>query len=206
MITLASDFFAKGCGRCARFDTAGCSALIWSAGLLALRAICRDMGLVETVKWGHPCYRHGDRNIVLIGALQGDFRLNFFNAGLMKDPDGLMVRQGPNPRHPDSIMFRDAAEVAEREVSLRAYLAEAMRYAEAGIKAEKTAVELDLPGALIEAMEADAEFAGAFHALTPGRQRSYVIALSGAKTAATRVARIGKFRSKVMLGKGANEY
>jgi uncharacterized protein YdeI (YjbR/CyaY-like superfamily) len=173
---------------------------------LALRAICRDMGLVETVKWGHPCYMLGERNIALIGALQGDFRLNFFNAALMKDPDGLMVRQGPNTQHPDSIMFRDVGEVTAREASLRDYLAEAMGYAKAGIKAEKTAVELELPDALVEAMDADPEFAAAFHALTPGRQRSYVIALSSAKTAATRVARVGKFRGKVMLGKGAQEY
>jgi len=206
MITEIEDFFAKGCGRCDRFDTARCSAKIWSTGLAALRAICRDMGLVETVKWGHPCYMLGERNIVLIGALQGDFRLNFFNAALMKDPDGLMVRQGPNTQHPDSIMFRDAEEVAAREASLRAYLAEAMGYAEAGIKAEKTAVETTLPDELVEAMDADPEFAEAFHALTPGRQRSYVIALSSAKTSATRVARIGKFRGKVMLGKGAQEY
>lgn len=206
MITQIEDFFAKGCGRCERFATDKCSARIWSPGLDALRRICLDLGLVETVKWGHPCYMHAGRNIVLIGALQGDFRLNFFNAALMTDPDGLMEKQGPNTQNPDSIRFTDVAQVPEREASLRAYLAEAMGYAEAGIKAEKRVAEFDLPEELVEAMDADPEFAEAFHGLTPGRQRSYVIVLSSAKAAATRVARIEKFRSKVIAGKGANEY
>ena len=206
MITQIDDFFAKGCGRCDRFATQHCSARIWGDGIAALRCICLDAGLGEAVKWGHPCYTHAGRNIVLIGALRGDFRLNFFNAALMKDPDGLMERQGPNTRNPDSIRFTDAGQVDARLSSLRAYLAEAMSYAEAGVTAEKLPVEIELPDELIEAMDADPEFAEGFHRLTPGRQRSYVIALSGAKASATRVARIEKFRDKVIVGKGANEY
>jgi uncharacterized protein YdeI (YjbR/CyaY-like superfamily) len=206
MITDIEDFFTIGCGRCDRFQTAKCSARIWSPGLDALRRICLDMGLVETVKWAHPCYMHAGRNIVLIGALQGDFRMNFFNAALMKDPEGIMTRQGPNTQNPDSILFTDVAQVAEREAILRAYIAEAMAYAEAGIVAPKVAAEFDLPEELIEAMDADPELAEAFHDLTPGRQRSYVIVLAGAKASATRVARIEKLRPKILAGKGANEY
>ena len=206
MITQIDDFFAKGCGRCDRFATEHCSARLWGDGIAALRRICLDAGLSEAVKWGHPCYTHAGRNIVLIGALLGDFRLNFFNAALMKDPDGLMERQGPNTRNPDSIRFIDAGQVGARQASLRAYIAEAMSYAEAGIVAEKLPVEIELPDELIEAMDADPEFAEGFHRLTPGRQRSYVIVLSGAKASATRVARIEKFRDKVIAGKGANEY
>ncbi len=206
MITDIEDFFTIGCGRCDRWKTPQCSARIWSPGLDALRAICRDMGLVETVKWAHPCYAHAGRNIVLIGALQGDFRLNFFNAALMKDPEAIMSRQGPNTQNPDSILFTDVAQVGEREPVLRAYIAEAMSYAEAGIRAPKGEVEFDLPDELIEALDGDPELAEAFHGLTPGRQRSYVIALAGAKASATRVARIEKFRPKILAGKGAQEY
>ena len=206
MITAIGDFFAKGCGRCVRFETTACSARIWAQGLAALRQICLQAGLTETVKWGHPCYTHAGRNVVLIGALQGDFRLNFFNAALMKDPDGVMQRQGPNTQHPDSILFRSLTDVTSREAMLRVYLAEAMGYAGAGIKAPKAAAAFDLPDELVEAMDADPELAEAFHGLTPGRQRSYVIALSSAKASATRIARIEKFRSKVIAGKGANEY
>lgn len=205
MITDIEDFFTKGCGRCERFDTPACSANRWHAGLTSLRALCRSAGLVETVKWGHPCYMHAGRNIALIGALQGDFRLNFFNAALMKDPEGLLERQGPNTPHPDSMRFTASEQVEERSTSIRAYLQEAMGYAEAGLRPPKETRALELPDELVDAMDADPELAEAFHALTPGRQRSYVIHLSSAKTAATRVARIEKARPHILAGKGANE-
>lgn len=205
MITDIEDFFSRGCGRCDRFDTPACSANRWHDGLTRLRAICRSAGLVETVKWGHPCYMHAGRNIALIGALQGDFRLNFFNAALMKDPEGLMERQGPNTQHPDSIRFTASEQVEAHAAAIRAYLLEAMAYAEAGIRPPKVAQALELPDELVDAMDADPELAEAFHALTPGRQRSYVIHLSSAKTAATRVSRIEKARPGILAGKGANE-
>ena len=206
MITEIEDFFSLGCGRCDRFRTADCSARIWAPELAALRRICLDMGLEEHVKWGHPCYMHAGRNIVLIGALRGDFRLNFFKAALMKDPEAMLQRQGPNTQNPDTILFTAAGQVAAREPVLRAYIAEAMGYAEAGIVPAKMARDIELPVEMIEAMDADPELAEAFHALTPGRQRSYVIVLSGAKAAATKVARIEKLRPKILAGKGANEY
>jgi uncharacterized protein YdeI (YjbR/CyaY-like superfamily) len=206
MITEIEDYFTLGCGRCDRFATPECSARRWSEGLDGLRRICRDMGLSEHVKWGHPCYMHAGRNIVLIGALRGDFRLSFFKAALMKDPEGVLSRQGPNTQNPDTILFTDVAQVAALEPTLRSYIAEAMGYAEAGILPEKVAAEFELPEELIEAMDADPELAEAFHALTPGRQRSYVIVLGQAKASATRVARILKLRPKILAGKGANEY
>ncbi len=205
MITEIEDFYRIGCGRCDRWQTPQCSSQIWKPGLLALRQICLEAGLGEHVKWAHPCFMHAGRNICLIGALQGDFRLNFFNAALMKDPDRLLTRQGPNTRHPDSIRFTSAAQVAERADSLRAYLAEAMDYAERGLLPAKEQGELDLPDELVEAMDADPELAEAFWALTPGRQRSYAINLNAAKAAETRFRRIEKFRPLILAGKGALE-
>ena len=205
MITEIEDFFTKGCGRCARFDTPDCSARVWGDGLLALRALCREAGLVETVKWGHPCYMHAGRNVALIGALRGDFRLNFFEAALMADPDGVMERQGANTQHPDTIRFTDAARVAALAPVIRAYLAEAMGHAEAGRRAPKAAAEVVLPEELVAALDADPGLAEAFHALTPGRQKSYVINLNGAKGAETRRRRIAGFREKILAGKGATE-
>ncbi len=205
MITDIEDYFTLGCGRCARFATADCSTRFWATGLADLRRICRDAGLTETVKWGHPCYTHAGRNVALIGALRGDFRLNFFNSALMQDADGVLERQGPNTQHPDSLRFTDNAAPRAMEATIRAYLAEAMAYAEAGILPKKTAAEVELPPELIEALDMDPELAEAFHRLTPGRQRSYVILLSSAKTAATRLARIEKARPRILAGKGAQE-
>jgi uncharacterized protein YdeI (YjbR/CyaY-like superfamily) len=205
MITEIEDFFTLGCGRCARFATAECSTKTWSEGLAALRRICLAAGLTETVKWGHPCYMHAGRNIALIGALRGDFRLNFMNAALLRDPQGVLERQGPNTRHPDSLRFTDTAQPAAMEPVIREYLAEAMGYAEAGLLPEKEAASTVLPEELVEAMTADPELADAFHRLTPGRQRSHVIALASAKTAVTRIARIARFRAPILAGKGATE-
>ena len=205
MITEIEDYFSKGCGRCERFATSDCSTRQWSRGLSELRRICRQAGLVETVKWGHPCYMHAGRNIVILGALRSDFRLSFFNAALMKDPAGVLEKQGPNTRHADMIRFVENAQVATLEPVIQSYLSEAIGYAEAGIKPPKEPIEIELPDELVEALNADPELADAFHRLTPGRQKSYVINLNSAKKSATRVSRIAKFRTKIIAGRGATE-
>ena len=203
MITDVEDFFQSGCGRCDRFATPDCSTRFWLDGLLALRRICRDAGLSEHAKWGHPCYMHAGRNIAILGAFREDFRLTFFNAALMRDPHGVLIGQGENSRHPDCFKFDDNAQVVASEAVIREYLAEAMGYAEQGIKPPKEEYELELPEELVEALESDPELAQAFDRLTPGRQRSYVFALNSAKTSATRVSRIVKYRDKILAGKGA---
>jgi uncharacterized protein YdeI (YjbR/CyaY-like superfamily) len=205
MITDIEDYFAKGCGRCERFATPECSTKQWAKGLNDLRRLCLSSGLVETVKWGHPCYTHAGRNIVIIGALRGDFRLSFFNAALIKDLNGVLEKQGPNTRHADMIRFTDNSKVAEMKPVILSYLKEAIGYADAGVKPPKEKSEIELPDELVEALDCDPELAEAFHSLTPGRQRSYVINLVSTKSTATRSARIGKFRAKIIAGKGANE-
>ena len=205
MITQIEDYFAKGCGRCDRFATPDCSTQLWAGGQADLRRLCLTAGLTETVKWGHPCYMHAGRNIVIMGAFRGDFRLTFFNAALMKDPDGVLQRQGPHSQHPDCIRFTDNAQVALMAPVISAYLAQAMGYAAAGLLPVKVIPEIELPDELVEALDMDPELAEAFAALTPGRQRSYVINLAGAKAVATRVARIARFRGHILAGKGALE-
>ena len=205
MITDIEEYFSKGCGRCERFATPDCSTRQWIRGLTELRRICLEAGLVETVKWAHPCYMHGDRNIVILGAFRSDFRISFFNAALMKDPKGILEKQGPNTRHPDMIRFTKNTQVTEREPVIMSYLIEAMGYAEAGIKPPKEQGELELPDELLEALESDSELADAFHSLTPGRQKGYVINLNSAKKPETRISRIAKFRGKILAGKGATE-
>lgn len=205
MITDIADYFAKGCGRCARFATPDCSTRKWAGGLTHLRRICRGTGLAETIKWGHPCYMHNGQNIAIIGSFRDDFRLSFMNASLLKDPSSVLEKRGPNTRHPDMIRFTTNAQAANMEPVIRAYLKEAVDYAVAGIRPSKTEHEIDPPDELVEAMDGDPELAEAFRNLTPGRQRSYVINLNSAKAAATRVSRIAKFRAKILAGKGALE-
>lgn len=205
MITDVEDYFAKGCGRCARFATSDCSTRKWLSGLLALRRICLQAGLQEVAKWGHPTYTHQGRNIAILGAFRGDFRLNFQNAALMRDPEGVLEKQGDNSTTAGSLRFTDNDAPARMEPTIRAYLAEAMGYAEQGLKPVKAAAELALPPELVTALDADPALAEAFAALTPGRQKSWVLFLTDAKTPATRLSRIEKGREKIMTGKGATE-
>lgn len=205
MITDPDDFFTKGCGRCARFATADCSTRPWIEGLNALRRICLDMGLEETVKWAHPCYLHAGRNIAIFGAFRTDFRLSFLNAGLLNDTEGVLEPQGPNSRTPGMIRFTAVDQIGQMEPVIRAYLRQLMDHAEAGTKPPVVEREIEMPDELTDALDADPELAEAFHRLTPGRQKSYLFNLNQARQSATRVARIEKFRDRIIAGKGALE-
>ncbi len=205
MITEISDYFSKGCGRCERFATVDCSTRRWAVGLADVRRMCLAVGLAETVKWGHPCYMHSGRNIAILGAFRGDFRITFLNAALLKDPQGVLKKRGPNTQRPDMICFVDNAGAAKMAPVIQAYLQEAMGYAEAGTLPPKEQREIELPDELVQALDADPELAEGFHNLTPGRQKSYVISLNSAKSSPTRTARIAKFRDHILAGKGAME-
>ncbi len=205
MITDIEDYFLKGCGRCERFATPDCSTRQWESGLLELRRICRGAGLLEVVKWGHPCYMHEGRNIAVIGAFRGDFRISFFNAALLQDSEGVLQKQGPNTQTPDMISFTENSQVAGLKKIIQSYLKEAMEYAASGVKPPKSSVQVELPDELVEALNSDPDLSDAFYKLTPGRQKSYAINLNAAKKSETRIARIVKFRDKIFAGKGATE-
>jgi uncharacterized protein YdeI (YjbR/CyaY-like superfamily) len=205
MITDVKDFFARGCGRCARFATPDCSTRRWLPGLLTLRRIALGSGLSETAKWGHPCYMHAGRNVAVLGAFREDFRLSFFHAALMSDPEAVLQKQGPNTRHADCLRFTDNDAPAAMEALIRAYLAEAMAHAEAGTLSPKDPGDLALPEEMVEALDADPKLAEAFAALTPGRQKSWVLQVSAAKTAETRLSRIERARPLILQGRGAHD-
>jgi len=111
--------------------------------------------------------------------------------------------QGENAKTPSMIRFTDKAGVSRLRTTILAYLTEAKSYAEAGLKAPKVETALEFPEELTEVLDNDPELAEAFHALTPGRQKSYLFNLNGAKKPETRYARIAKFRDMILAGKGA---
>ena len=205
MISQIEDYFDKGCGRCPRFDTPDCSTRRWAVGLAQLREICRAAGLKEAVKWGHPCYMWEDRNIAIFGAFRDDFRISFMNASLLKDPQNVLVMRGPHTKTADMICFDNVAGVTLLAATISAYLEEAIGYAKTGLKDTKGVIKVERQPELVDALDADPELAQAFENLTPGRQRSYVLHLASTENPATRIARISKFRDKVLAGKGMNE-
>jgi uncharacterized protein YdeI (YjbR/CyaY-like superfamily) len=203
MIRQVEDYFAKGCGRCARFDTADCATRIWAPGVAALRAVCLEAGLDETAKWGHPCYVHAGRNVAVLGAHRDAFRLSVFEAGLLQDRTGLLARAGPNSAQADTARFTSAEAVHACRTALLDLLQQAKAHAAGGHRAPRHAAPLELPADLTEALNADPALAKAFHALTPGRQRSYVIALSRAKKPETRRAQVLRFSERILAGLAA---
>jgi uncharacterized protein YdeI (YjbR/CyaY-like superfamily) len=204
MITDVADYFTKGCGRCARFGTSDCATQLWPEPLAALRALCREADLSETVKWGHPCYMHAGRNVAILGATRDGARLSFFEAGLLDDPAGVLERQGPNSRHPDMVHATGAAGVAALAPAIRALLAQATDNAAAGRRAAaRRPDDVDLPDALAAALDEDPSLAEAFHRLTPGRRRSHALHVGGAKTPAGQAARVARARDLILAGKGA---
>jgi uncharacterized protein YdeI (YjbR/CyaY-like superfamily) len=186
------------------FDTPACATRTWAGGLAALRRICRGAGLAEEVKWGHPCYMAHGRNIAIIGAHRGDVRLSFFDAGLLGDPAGVLERAGPNTAVPDTIRFIDNAGPEAMAPVLRAYLAEAIGHAAQGIRAAREVREPALPEELAAALAADGALAVAWAALTPGRRRSWAIAVGRARKTETRQARIAAARDRILAGQGAS--
>ena len=204
-IKTTDDFFKNGCGRCQRYGTFDCSAHKWSSGLEVLRSICLSAELTETLKWSHPCYVHAERNVVIFGAFLKDFRLNFFQASLLEDPFKLLQKRSENSQVADCLKFDHVDQVIEQKDQIQELLKNAITVAASGRKVEKSEKVMERPDILIEILSEDAVLKKAFDALTPGRQRSYIIHLNNAKNDSTKRRRLLSAREKIFSGKGALE-
>lgn len=201
------DYMAEGCGRCDKVGTPECKVNTWRDGLVALRNIVLDTPLKEERKWGAPCYTFNGQNVVMIGAFKTNYVLSFMKGALLKDEHNLLVAPGENTQSGRVIRFTDAKRAVELAPVLKSYILEAIEVEKAGLRvAVKNMEDYALPYELQQAMEADAALKDAFEALTPGRQRSYILHIGSAKQAKTREARVEKCRDKIFDGKGFNEY
>jgi uncharacterized protein YdeI (YjbR/CyaY-like superfamily) len=178
----------------------------WRAEMVALREIMRGAGLDEAVKWGKPCYGIAGGNVAIMQPFKACLGLMFFKGALMADPADVLRDQGENSQAARRIEFRSVGEVEALAEVVRAYLAEAVALERSGAKVAFAAKRaLDLPDALVDAFDADPDLKAAWDALTPGRQRGYVLHISGAKQAATQRARVERHRDRIMAGKGLND-
>lgn len=177
----------------------------WRAELLALRAILLDSSLTEDFKWRSPVYTFDGANIAIIWGFKDRAALGFFRGVLMKDPAGLLEAPGENSRSARVVNFTDTAQIAEAEPMLRAYIAEAIGIARAGLRVELPKDDLDYPEELVDRLEQDPAFRDAFEALTPGRRRGWVLHIAQAKQSKTRVSRIDKAAPRILAGKGMHD-
>ena len=180
------------------------SADKWSAEMAFLRRILLDCLLVETYKWRTPVYMVGTKNIIAISSLKDHCALNFFNGALLQDEENMLIKPGEHTQLGRWMKFNSVEQILAKEELIKAYILEAIEVEKMGLKMEKS-TEIPHPVELTAIFDKKPALKTAFDKLTPGRQRSYAIHLSSAKTAATRVSRIEKARPNILAGKGANE-
>lgn len=178
----------------------------WRDEQAALREILRDCGLGEELKWGVPCYTWEGKNIVLIHAFKAYCALLFHKGVLLKDPEGILVIQTENVQSARQVRFTSVAQILAQESVLKAYIREAIDVEKAGLKVEfKKTNEFSMPEEFQAKLDEVPPLKAAFEALTPGRQRGYLLHFAQPKQSSTRVARIEKCMPRIFDGLGLND-
>lgn len=178
----------------------------WRKEFEKLRAIILDCGLTEEFKWMHPCYTLAGSNVVLIHGFKEYCALLFMKGALLKDARGILVQQTENVQAARQVRFTDVREIVEMEPVLKAYIQEAIAAEKAGLKVKlKTTSEFKMPDEFRKKLDAVPALKTAFKALTPGRQRGYLLYFSAAKQSETRAARVEKCAPQILKGKGLND-
>ena len=182
----------------------------WQKELEQLRVIVLDCLLTEELKWGAPCYTFQKANIVLIHEFKEYCALLFFKGALLQDAKGLLIQQTQHVQAARQIRFTQAKggfrEIVKMKDILKAYIYEAIEVEKAGLKVPmKKTIEFNLPEEFQKKLNKNPALKKAFYALTPGRQRAYILHFSAPKQSKTRQARIEKCIPQILAGKGLND-
>jgi uncharacterized protein YdeI (YjbR/CyaY-like superfamily) len=178
----------------------------WSAEYAALRNLCLASGLNEELKWGQACYDLDGRNVVLIHGFKDYCALLFMKGALLKDPKGILIQQTKNVQAARQIRFASLAEINKQKAAVKTYIEAAVAVEKSGAKVQMRNVsQFDVPEEFQRRMDDDPQLAEAFHALTPGRQKGYLLHFGAAKQSATRTARIDKHASRILKGLGLDD-
>jgi uncharacterized protein YdeI (YjbR/CyaY-like superfamily) len=178
----------------------------WQEEFEKLRLIILDCGLTEELKWGVPCYTFQNSNIVLMHGFKEYCAILFVKGALLKDANGILIQQTENVQAARQIRFSHLREIVEMESILKAYIHEAIQVEIAGLKVNyKKPAEFIVPEEFINKLEEVPGLQDAFDALTPGRQRAYILYFSAPKQSKTREARIEKCMPQILNGKGLND-
>lgn len=181
-------------------------ATVWKDETIELRRIALSCGLAEEIKWGKPAYTSDGSIIVVVQGFKKYCALLFPKGALLEDPMDLLVKVGPNSRSGRQARFTSVAGILDAEEALKAYLQEAVDVEKAGLKLDMEAAdEVEAPEELEQKFDEHPEFKEAFHALTPGRQREYLLHFNGAKQSKTRVSRIDKVVDRIFDGRGLRD-
>jgi uncharacterized protein YdeI (YjbR/CyaY-like superfamily) len=178
----------------------------WQKELQTLRMILLNRGLIEEVKWRHPCYTFQNHNIAILGGFKEYCVLTFVNGALLKDSNGILAKPGENTQAARMIRFTDVQQIVKLEPILKAYIDEAIAVDKAGLKVRlKKITEFKRPEELQNKLDELPALKAAFAALTPGRQRAYILYFSAAKQSKTRESRVEKSMQRILDGKGLDD-
>jgi uncharacterized protein YdeI (YjbR/CyaY-like superfamily) len=178
----------------------------WQKEFGKLRKIVLDCHLTEELKWGKPCYTFQDNNIVLIHGFKEYCALLFFKGALLKDSRGILIQQTQNVQAARQIRFTNVGEIVEMEPILKACIREAIEVEKAGLEVNyKKTTQFIIPEEFQNKLDKNPALKTAFHALTPGRQRGYILYFSAPKQSKTRESRVEKCARQILDGKGLND-
>ncbi len=178
----------------------------WQTEIEVMRTIALDCGLTEELKWGCPSYLYKGDNIVLIHVFKEYCAYLFFKGVLLKDKKSILIQQTKNVQSARQIRFKGVKEIVTMKATLKAYIHEAIEVEKAGLKVQmKKTKEFEMPEEFEKRLKKNAALRKAFNALTPGRQRGYLLYFSSAKQAKTRESRIEKYIPQILVGKGVDD-
>ena len=178
----------------------------WQEELEKLRTIALECGLAEELKWGVPCYTFDESNIVLIHEFKDYCAYLFFKGALLDDPEGILVQQTENVQAARQIRFSHIRDIFDLEPVLKTYIHAAVEVEKAGLKVPlKETAEFTVADEFQTRLDRSAQLKAAFDALTPGRQRAYLLHFSAPKQSKTRAARVEKCIPRILDGKGLND-
>lgn len=197
-------YLERGCMRCKYGNTPQCKVNWWRTELLALRALMLRSGLTECIKWGVPVYTHAGKNVVMVHALKDFAFINFFKGALLADPHRVLLQVG-NQQSDRSIRFTHPDQIEPVAEVISQYVREAIELENQGKKIVFQKNPEPIPDELLAAFDADPASREHFLALTPGRQRGYIIYFSQPKQSETRVKRIQASKAAIAEGIGMND-
>lgn len=178
----------------------------WKSSFAKLRELALDSGLTEELKWGHPCYTLKGKNVFLMHGFKDYCALLFLKGALLKDDHKILIQQTESVQSARQIRFTSVKEVVKLAPAVRSYMQQAIMVEQSGKKVPlKKTVEFEMPEEFKRALKEMPDLKKAFHALTPGRQRSYLLHFASAKQSKTREARIEKNVDRILAGKGLDD-
>jgi uncharacterized protein YdeI (YjbR/CyaY-like superfamily) len=177
----------------------------WKAEAEELRTLLLATELEEDFKWGRPCYTYNGKNIIGLTPLKEHCALNFFNGAVLSDTNGILIMPGEHTQNGRWMKFDSLLAIKKYKNLLKLFVKEAIEIENSGVKKPASLTKISLPEELQSIFKKDAKLNKAFHSLTPGRQRAYLIYFTAAKQSDTRIARIKKYAPKILCGKGFHD-